>query len=386
MSYPVSQSRTAEMKPTLAVVFFSRIQKSQVPFYQLPLKRLDAICGDFLNIVALYNGKISEDNFDVGRVKAIRYKGCSQDNRWIQFVLNTPSLIRTSVNLARERAPVSFMNIWEHYLMFPLSIFVRPFGGRVIARIAGDPLNLVTKATGFRNIYKFLLKYLQWISISSADIVAYIDKNQLDYLPPKKKRHIILPPGFDDKIYFPEHKKRKKSLLFVGRVKERKGIPELLEAFYVLAQRHDELELVIVGPMQLKSGYLKSEFLNRIKYLGFQPPEKLASLYREAACLVLPTKSEAFGNVVIEALSCGCPVVATGIGAIPRLVRDAGVLFSFPSPEKIASAVEDILISGGPVEEVMKRAADRMYDEFSFSRLRRWYKDLTDIKQIDESH
>ena len=68
-------------------------------------------------------------------------------------------------------------------------------------------------------------------------------------------------------------------------------------------------------------------------------PERLASLYRRAACLVFPSLYEGFGLPPLEAMASGCPVAASDLGAIREVCGDAAVLFDPYDPDAIAAAV-----------------------------------------------
>ena len=73
--------------------------------------------------------------------------------------------------------------------------------------------------------------------------------------------------------------------------------------------------------------------------LGSVSSERVASLYRRAACLVFPSLYEGFGLPPLEAMACGCPVAAANAGAIPEVCGDAAVLFDPLDVDSIAAGV-----------------------------------------------
>jgi glycosyltransferase involved in cell wall biosynthesis len=117
-------------------------------------------------------------------------------------------------------------------------------------------------------------------------------------------------PGPDETRY------ASKRILFVGLRWMTKGGPQLVEAFRRVLEVHPDASLTIVGCSP-------DVDVPNCHVAGVVPLSKLARYYEEAAIFCLPTIREAFGSVLVEALSYGLPVVATNFGAIPELVIDA---------------------------------------------------------------
>lgn len=82
----------------------------------------------------------------------------------------------------------------------------------------------------------------------------------------------------------------------------------------------------------------------RLEFAGSQPPARVADYMRESALLVLPSRRESFGAVLVEALACGIPVVATRCGGPEDFITDAvGVLVEKENPEALAAAIRAVL-------------------------------------------
>ena len=136
-----------------------------------------------------------------------------------------------------------------------------------------------------------------------------------------------------------------KLVLFVGRLDSQKGIVELIHAFSSLVSRQPDLRLVYIGdgPCQEQlQGIARDLALeDRILFAGACPSQKVAQWLAASNVLALPSYKEGCPNVVIEALSCGRPVVATNVGGIPELVNEvSGVLIPPQDSEALASAIE----------------------------------------------
>jgi glycosyltransferase involved in cell wall biosynthesis len=115
------------------------------------------------------------------------------------------------------------------------------------------------------------------------------------------------------------------TLLFVGRDFERKNGPLLLEAFRNVRARHPALRLIVVGEGG-RGQPLAEEGV--VQYPSLRREELLTRVYPRADALVLPSRAEGFGFVLLEALSHGIPVIAPRAFAIPEIVTDgrSGIL------------------------------------------------------------
>lgn len=106
-----------------------------------------------------------------------------------------------------------------------------------------------------------------------------------------------------------------KKILFVGADWERKGGPDLVEAFKMVLEKIPDAHLTIVGSTPIVN-------LPNCEIVGRIPPAEMPRYYRQTSIFCLPTKLEPFGIVFIEAMSYKLPVIATLIGAIPDFVSD----------------------------------------------------------------
>ena len=137
-------------------------------------------------------------------------------------------------------------------------------------------------------------------------------------------------------------------VLFVGRLDGKKGIMELLEAFVSLASRRPNLLLAYIGdgpgaePLRCKANFFALQ--DRIIFGGACPSQKVAQWLAAANVLALPSYNEGYPNVVIEALSCGRPVIATNVGGILELVnKQSGILVSPRDSLGLADAIDTAL-------------------------------------------
>ena len=95
-----------------------------------------------------------------------------------------------------------------------------------------------------------------------------------------------------------------------------------------------------------------------VEIRGHVSDAELVSLYRRAAVLVFPSLYEGFGQPVLEAMACGCPVASSNAASLPEVCSDAARLFDPHSAEAIAEAVAEVLDDPQPwTERGLARAA-----------------------------
>jgi glycosyltransferase involved in cell wall biosynthesis len=138
-------------------------------------------------------------------------------------------------------------------------------------------------------------------------------------------------------------------ILFVGTLEPRKNIPTLLHAYRRL--RHEagvDVPLVLVG----RTGWLADDIFATIDALNLRDCVRhlsgiydtaLAHLYHGAALLALPSHYEGFGLPPLEAMHCGCPVIASNRGSLPEVVGDGGLLLDADDVAAWADAMNRVL-------------------------------------------
>lgn len=209
----------------------------------------------------------------------------------------------------------------------------------------------------------------------------------------------VVAPGVDHAFFGPGHRPQARRalglpqdvplLLFVGRLQPLKRAEVAVRAMAALP---GGAHLVIVGG---PSGPRAAEYRRRLEqevdglglrarvtFVDPQPHELLSSYYRAADVCLVPSRSESFGLVALEAAACGTPVVATAVGGLTTLVDHGhtGYLVDDGDPESFAAAV-DAVLDDPLVAERMATAAVLRAREYTWRRsaaaLRATYEELT---------
>lgn len=165
----------------------------------------------------------------------------------------------------------------------------------------------------------------------------------------------------------PERSERPVEVLFVGWMLEAKGVRELLAA----ARGLPRVRFTLVGAQQPDFvETVREELESQSDHLQILPPrarEEILELYRRADVFVLPSWSEGFPNVVLEAMAAGLPVVATPVGAIPDIVENGeeGLLVPPRDPLALEAAIRRLVESPELRLAMGRRARERVEAAFS---------------------
>lgn len=213
------------------------------------------------------------------------------------------------------------------------------------------------QARPWRWLKRFVLRRVQHMAVVSRAMVDEIERQGLnDSQAPTPVS--VAPMGVDlQSLFTPpkdENERADNTLLFVGRLVEKKGVDVLLRALPEVVARHPTLRLHIAGggPLEteLKQLVEQQDMANHIRFLGPQPQSQLPALYRNATLLVAPFRvarggdQEGLGLVPVEALGCGCPVVASDLPALHDVFGQRTYALVPPDePSALAERIADLL-------------------------------------------
>lgn len=186
----------------------------------------------------------------------------------------------------------------------------------------------------------------------------------------------VFPLGVDCTIFKPDFKKSESpNLLYVGRIMELKRIHLALEALKKLVETgFPKAHLNIIGPVSsniyfdhLKELVLKFQIQKNVSFLGEMEQLDLVNHYQSADLLMLPSKSESFGMVIVEAMACGTPVAAIYSSGGPEDIIEHGKDGILASPEDYGEAVLKFFNEKESASRMSKRARERVEENYSIN-------------------
>ena len=157
---------------------------------------------------------------------------------------------------------------------------------------------------------------------------------------------------------------------YIGGLFESKGMVDLAQACEPLLAKHERFQLVCVGDGPARAQlYRLSEKTGRrdaVVLAGRVDPEEVPRFLQAADFLVLPSHSEGLPQVVVEAMNCGLPVVATKVGGVPEAVVDGktGLLVEARNVEMLGDAIERMIVDKAFREAAGRAGCERATDVF----------------------
>ena len=199
----------------------------------------------------------------------------------------------------------------------------------------------------------------------------------------------VVPPGVDLAMFQPIDRAEARSkigygegrlLLFVGRLERLKGVDVAIRALALLRDRaHDDVRLLILGEdskegdesekTRLRSIAGEAGVRDRVDFLGSVAHHELPYFYSAADALVMPSYSESFGLVGLEAQACGCPVVGSNVTGLRSVIRDevSGYLIEGHDPAAYAERIGRLL-EDPELAQQMGRRGRMLAQRFSWTR------------------
>jgi len=209
----------------------------------------------------------------------------------------------------------------------------------------------------------------------------------------------IVPPGVDHAFFSPGPKDGARralglgpepTLLFVGRIQPLKGVDVAVRALHELDDA--SAQLLVVGGASGAGGsgevarvhalVRELGLSSQVHFIDPQPHHELSTYYRAADVCLVPSRSESFGLVALEASACGTPVVAAAVGGLLSLVVDGttGYLVDDRDPAVYADCIRRILDDPAHAEQLARHSVE-LASHYTWSttaaRLRRLYADIT---------
>jgi len=305
--------------------------------------------------------------------EVVHFEGSSEGSRVIKHLM-------TQLRIARFMlTEFSDVESWVFFiggdsLVIPL-IVSRLTGRRTILMFAGSA-SLTQKA--YKDPLEELTRTASFLACSlSNKIVLYSQRLKSEWQLERYSSKIsIANHHFPDYDMFRIKKpfvNRENTIGYVGRLSEEKGVMNLIRAAPHLMTSKPDIELTIAGDGPCRKAIL--DLLNeqgldkKVSVLGWVPHDQLPELLNELRLIVVPSSTEGLPNVILEAMGCGTPVLATAVGAIPDVIENGrtGFLMETNSPECILRSILRAIDSPG-LQEVSQNARELVANRFNYQR------------------
>jgi len=163
-------------------------------------------------------------------------------------------------------------------------------------------------------------------------------------------------------------------LLYVSNFAEHKNHKRLIEAFRMVKKRKEKIKLILIGDIP-KAKMIKKRLINRlekrwsvagrmdseegIEFLGHIDKSRLPEFYSRAEIFVFPSIRESFGHPIVEAMSCGVPILISNLSYAHEICGDAAVYFDPFNPKDIADKIIKVLENDGLKADLRRKSIER---------------------------
>lgn len=238
----------------------------------------------------------------------------------------------------------------------------------LIIKVHGSDINIVALSAIKRRQIVWAMRHAQAVIAVSNDL-----KKKMVAMGVQEKKIQVIYNGVDSGEFKPQTVARSLQLkppivLYVGTLKASKGSSDLLTAFLKIAAQKPEAQLYYLGAgpdqARLQAEVEAANVTERVHFIGQVSHDQLAGWYNRSSIVCLPSHGEGVPNVLLEAMACGRPVVATRVGGIPEIVPGAaGILVPPRDPGALAAALLSAMSIEWDNEEIRQHA-----QQFSWSR------------------
>tara|TARA_B100000963_G_scaffold361876_1_gene400497 strand:- start:1328 stop:2575 length:1248 start_codon:yes stop_codon:yes gene_type:complete len=228
---------------------------------------------------------------------------------------------------------------------------------------------LMRRWHSFLVMQKFVAKRLNKIVVPSNSSINDIN-NEFGV---DKNKMIRVMNGIDLKIFFPDSNIEKIPFRLVTVASADvplKGLDYLLEALFYLAKVYPDISLSVIGE-QKKGGHTerlikKLNLGSRVKFFSNLTQKDVRKTYCESVLAIIPSLYEGFGFAAVEAMACGVPLISTSGGALPEVIKDAGIIIPPKNSKEIYNSVDFLLSSPDHANYLSKKAFERVKTKFSW--------------------
>ena len=233
------------------------------------------------------------------------------------------------------------------------------------------------------------LEVLTKISLKLADNILLYSPNLIDEWEMRKYQNKIkiVNEHFLNFETFKIHKdfdERENLIGYVGRLSAEKAPMNFLKSIKELSKENIKFKFLIIGNGELKEEmklYIEENELYDIEFIEWVNHDELPVYLNKLKLLLIPSYTEGLPNIMIEAMACGTPVLATSVGSIPDFIKDGstGFLMENNSPECISKNIISA-INYSDIGLISERAYSMVKKEFSKENtIKKWSRLFTEI-------
>ncbi len=254
------------------------------------------------------------------------------------------SLLINSFFSIKQFKPEVFFTCWSYPDGLAGCLLAKLFNRPFFLKVHGSDVNVHCQ-------YPVRRKQIVWLANHAKKVMCVSNalKNKLISSGVKQDKPVVIYNGVNKAVFSPDDQTQAHRILFVGNIKRSKGVFEALEGFAKIAEEFPTFELTFIGDgpdlTELKTNTERLKLSQRVEFLGAKSHTEIADILKSSYLLLLPSHAEGVPNVILEAMSCGIPSVATAVGGIPEILEDGhnGFLVNSIDSQAVANTLKKAL-------------------------------------------
>ncbi len=272
-------------------------------------------------------------------------------------------------------------NIIDSHFAYPDGFAATRLGKRL-----NVPVTITLRGTEVPHSRSKAKRFLMLKALKSANRIFSVSsslKQHVVHLGAPANKIQVVGNGVDTEKFYPVdgQKVRKqlnisptdKVLITIGALVERKGFHRVIELMPELLKQHPNLHYLIVGSAGVEGDWTEKlntqvktlKLEHNVHFLGARPPSELKEILSAADVFVLSTRNEGWANVILEALACGLPVIATDVGGNSEVVSDSklGTIVEFDNKNELKTAISTAMSKNWDKNYIIKYAQDNSWNK-----------------------
>lgn len=249
-----------------------------------------------------------------------------EGGRWVKLWTGIYAFFLVSLYLVRRKALALHIHVAQRTSFFRKAAFA------LLAYVFRTPYLFHMHGSEFREFYAgssvFTRSLIRWVLRHAWTVISLSDSWRSWVLSIEPTARVVVvhnPIAIDSEIVGAERKAGEPNVLFLGRLGQRKGIYDLLQAMVQVREKVPAAKLVCGGDGEINEVRAKAVQLGLegcVSVVGWVSGETKQALVKEAAVYVLPSYNEGLPMAILEAMAEGIPVVASNVGGIPDAIDD----------------------------------------------------------------
>jgi glycosyltransferase involved in cell wall biosynthesis len=371
------------MNKHLCIIFAFYCQADKAEFLPHFALRIAAAAPPGTKISVLYYGHMDEDLLTEKGLQVFRMKGFRSKILFALF--KWPILFWNALIFGITKKFDIFINVHQHINFLYIAMAAKLLKIKCIARITGELT--INEPKGLRKKMNYQIKrFKERISLFLSDKIITLSeslKNSVLARGIPGDNIYSIAQGVDVERFQFQDKRRlvARNVLYIGRLRNSKGLREAINAFKSLSQKYPDLQFNIYGNGADEAKLIKlADDHPSIHFHGHISNIHMPHILAFGDILLLPSYMEGLPNVILEAMASGVAVIASNVGGIPELLEDGecGLLIPPRDTEAIEKAVDSFMKYKKMRRIMVDNAFDRITDFYSMEHTKKHYKELFD--------